>query len=170
MLSRLLAVVLALTVAVFPHALPAQEKLPVVDFKLILPLMPAPLAGWEAAKPKGNTTRLGPLQITNVEAEYTKGGSKAKVLVIDYAFQREIMKGLAGGWQLTHEDSDGYAKTVTIDGNGGYETWKAASKEFHLILICADRFMVHVEVKGEAPEVGREWMKKIDLKALAALK
>lgn len=168
MLRSLLAA-LALLVAT-PLALPAQEKPAVVDFKRILPLLPTAPAGWEAKKPEGNTLRMGPVQLTNAGAEFTKGGSKVKVQIIDYAAQRDVMKGLSATWEFSNESAEGYAKTVTVDGAKGYETWVSSSKQLNLFVIVAERFWVHIEVQGEAPEAAREWLGKVDLKALAALR
>lgn len=156
--------------ALAPSALPAQDKPTVVDYKSILPLLPSAPSGWTAKKPEGNTLRMGPVQLTNASAEFTKDASKVKISIIDYAVQRDVMKGLSASWQFANESSEGYAKTISVDGFNGYETWVSANKQLNIFLIVAERYWVHVELQGEAPESGREWLGKVNLKALAALK
>ncbi len=142
---------------------------PVVSFKLLLPFLPTALPGWTAEKPEGNTMRMGPMEITTVGAKFAKGTSTASVEIIDYSLQRAVMKGMMLGWQFSNESTDGYQKGVTIDGVSGYETFSEADKETNVFVIAGDRFWVHVEVRGEKPEVARAWLGKIDLKGLAGV-
>jgi hypothetical protein len=143
---------------------------PVVNFKVLLGYLPAAPTGWTADKPEGNTMRLGQLEITTVSEKYAKGESSASIEIIDYSLQREMMKSMAMGWHFSNENAEGYQKSVTIDGAPGYETFTEADKTTDLYLIVGDRYWVHVEMKGEKPEVARAWLAKIDLKSLAAVK
>ncbi|OAI42106.1 hypothetical protein AYO41_01100 [Verrucomicrobia bacterium SCGC AG-212-E04] len=143
---------------------------PVVSFKLLLPFLPAALAGWSAEKPEGNTIRMGAMEITTVSTKFNKGDSTASVEIIDYALQREVMKGLMLGWQFSNESTEGYQKGVKIDGVPAYETFTEADRETNLFLVVGDRYWLHINVRGEQPEVARAWLGKVDLKALADVK
>ncbi len=165
--------IFALLAGLGPVSLPAQDAPPgppVVSFKLLLPFLPAALPGWNGEKPEGNTMRMGPMEITTVSAKFTKGDSTASVEIIDYALQREVMKGMMLGWQFSNESTEGYQKGVTIDGVPGYETYSEADKETNLFVIAGDRYWVHVEVRGEKPEVARAWLGQMNLKGLAAVR
>lgn len=164
-----LAWLMALVVAPV-RAEDAPKAPPVVSFKLLLPLLPTALPGWTAEKPEGNTLRMGPIEMTTVSAKFTKGDSSTNVEIIDYSLQREIMKAMMTGWQYSNESTEGYQKGVTIDGAAGYETFTEADKETNVFVIAGDRYWVHVEVRGEKPEVARAWLSKIDLKSLAGVK
>ena len=168
--SLLILVLLTGSGPVSLHAEDAPPGPPVVGFKLLLSFLPSALPGWNAEKPEGNTMRMGPMEITTVSAKFTKGDSTASVEIIDYALQREVMKGMMLGWQFSNESTEGYQKGVTIDGIPGYETYSEADKETNLFVIAGDRYWVHVEVRGEKPEVARAWLGQMNLKGLAAVR
>jgi hypothetical protein len=174
--ARLLAP-LVLLLAAAPRSLMAQDPPPaappgppVVNFKVLLGFLPAALAGWSADKPEGNTLRLGQLEITTVSDKYSKGDSSANIEIVDYSLQRDMIKNMTMGWQFSNESTEGYQKAVTVGGAPGYETYNEADKTTDLFLIVGERFWVHVEVRGEKPEIARAWLGKIDLRALAAFK
>ncbi len=162
----------ALGVSALLPSLPAEETPapPIVNFRALLSLIPPALPGWTAAKPEGNTTKMGAFELTQVSCEYTKGDSRASLQIMDYALNREMMKGLMLAWQFSNESTDGYQKSITLDGVPGFETWEESSKTTSVFLAVADRYWVHVEVTGEAAGVAREILKKLDLKALGAVK
>ncbi len=143
---------------------------PVVNFKQLLPFLPSDLSGWTAGKPEGNTMRMGAVELTTVSRDYKKGENTSQIQIIDYSLQREIIQGMTAMWQFSNESTDGYQKSFTVDGLKGFETWNESDKKTEVFVMVADRYWVHLEVTGEKPEVAREWLKKIDLKALAALK
>jgi hypothetical protein len=172
----LLLATIVLSLAAAPRALRAQDPPPappgppVVNFRVLLGFLPAALAGWSADKPEGNTMRLGQLEVTTVSDKYSKGGSSANIEIIDYSLQRDMMKSMAMGWQFSNESTEGYQKALTIDGAPGYETFTEADKTTDLFLVVGDRYWVHVEVRGEKPDVARTWLDRIDLKSLSATK
>lgn len=143
---------------------------PIVSFKSLLAFLPAAPEGWTAEKPEGNTVRMGAVEMTVVTAKYAKGESTASIEIIDYAWQRDTMKGLTMGWQLSNESTDGYQRGFSVDGSPGYETFSQADKIGNVFLIAGDRFFVHIEIQGEKAGTAREWLQKIDLKALATTK
>lgn len=169
-LAGLLAASSGLARAQDPPAADPPKGPPIVSFKLLLPFLPAPPTGWTAEKPEGNTIRMGAVEMTVVSGKYANGDNTSSVEIIDYAWQRDMMKGLTMGWQFSNESTDGYQKGINIDGTPGYETFSESDKTTNVFVIAGDRFFVHVEVKGEKSEVARAWLAKIDLKALAEVK
>ncbi len=168
---------LALSLAAAPRPLRAQDPPadappgpPVVNFKVLIGFLPAALAGWTAEKPDGNTALVGPHEITTVSDRYSKGESCANIEIVDYSPQREMMKSMTMGWHFSNENAEGYQRAVTIEGAPGYETFTAADKTTDLFLVVGERYWLHVEVRGEKPEVARAWLARIDLKSLAAVK
>ena len=167
----------ALSLAAPPRPLRAQDPPadsppgpPVVDSNVLLGYLPQALAGWTAEKPSGNTSQVGSFEVTTVADRYSKGESCTNIEIVDYSLQREMMKSMTMGWHFSNENADGYQKSVTVEGLPGYETFTAADKTTELFLVVGDRFWLHVEVRGEKPEVARAWLDRMDLKSLAAAK
>ena len=152
---------------------PAESRPPAVDFKRLLPLLPAAPAGWALeGKPRGNTLQLGAYGMANVEAEFKKdgGAAEAKVEIFDYALQREALGGMMSGWNFSNESTEGWQKSVKVDGFPGFETWEDEGKKFETFVAVAGRFWVHVQVTGEAADDARRWVKAVDLKRLDGMK
>ena len=143
---------------------------PVVNFKVLLGFLPSALADWTADKPDGNTVQVGQLDITTVHDRYSKGESCVNIEIVDYSLQREMMKSMTMGWHFSNENAEGYQRAVTIEGVPGYETFTEADKTTDLFLVVGERYWLHVEVRGEKPEVARTWLARIDLKSLADAK
>ncbi|MFL6539885.1 MAG: hypothetical protein ACJ8HU_03910, partial [Chthoniobacterales bacterium] len=81
-MSRLLfaALVCCAALALAQPPPPGEEGTPasksaggdVVDFKLLLPILPEPPDGWKAEEAEGSTDDLGTAQISSVHRDYTK--------------------------------------------------------------------------------------------------
>ncbi len=124
-----------------------------VDYQKLLPVLPEPPLGWTAEKPEGSTEDVGGFRITNVHRDYHKGeGDKAPA------------------WNSNSESSEGYSKSVTIDGNPGFEAFEKETKHATLWLMIANRYFVQVELQNQDPAELQEWVKRVDLKKLAEIK
>src|SRR6266404_9078194 len=103
-----------------------------VDYQKLLPILPEPPAGWTADKPEGSTEDVGGFRITNVHRDYHKGeGDKtptAAISILDSVANPDYVTATSASWNNNSESAEGYSKSVTIDGNPGFEAFEKDSK------------------------------------------
>src|SRR5262249_35544903 len=145
-----------------------------VDYQKLLPILPEPLSGWTADKPEGSTEDVGGFKITNVHRDYRKGeGEKAPsaaISVLDSVTNPDYVSATTEAWKSNSDPSEEYAKPVIIDGNRGFKTFEKDTRHATLWVMIANRYFVQVELQNEEPGQLQEWIKRIDLKKLAAIK
>jgi hypothetical protein len=145
-----------------------------VDYQKLLPILPEPLPGWTADKPEGSTEDVGGFKITNVHRDYRKGqGEKAPsaaVSILDSVSNPDYVSATTEAWKTNSDTSEGYAKSVSIDENPGFETFEKETRHATLWVMVANRYFVQVELQNEEPSELRAWIKGVDLKKLAAIK
>jgi hypothetical protein len=146
----------------------------VVDYQKLLPVLPDALPGWTADKPEGSTEDAGGFRITNVHRDYHKGeGNKAPsaaISILDSAANPDYVSATTAAWNNTSETTEGYGKSVTIDGNPGFEAFEKETKHATLWVMIANRYFLQIELQNQDPKELQEWIKRIDLKKLAAIK
>jgi hypothetical protein len=146
----------------------------VVDFSKLLPILPDAPPGWSADKPEGSTADAGGFRITNVHRDYRKGeGNKvpsAAISILDSAANPDYVAATTAAWNFKSETAEGYSKSVTIDGNPGFEAYEIEGKHSTLWLMIAKRYFLQIELQNQDPKELQEWLKRVDLKKLAAIK
>jgi hypothetical protein len=145
-----------------------------VDYQKLLPILPEPPSGWTADKPEGSTEDVGGFKITNVHRDYHKGeGEKAPsatATIIDLVAVPDQVSATTEAWKNNSESQDGYGKSVTVDGNPGFEAFENEGKHATLWVMIADRYSLQIELQNQDPKELQEWIKRVDLKKLAAIK
>jgi hypothetical protein len=145
-----------------------------VDYQKLLPILPDPPQGWVADKAEGSTEDVGGFRITNVHRDYHKGeGDKAPtaaISILDSVANPDYVSATTAAWNNNSETSEGYGKSVTIDGNPGFEAFEKESKHSTLWVMIANRYFVQIELQAQEPKELQEWVKRVDLKKLAAIK
>ena len=145
-----------------------------IEYQKLLPILPEPLPGWTADKPEGSTEDVGGFKITNVHRDYRKGeGEKAPsaaISILDSVANPDYVSATTEAWKSNSDSSEGYAKSVSIDDNPGFETFEKDTRHATLWVMIANRYFVQVELQNGDPGELREWIKRIDLKKLAAIK
>ena len=145
-----------------------------VDYQKLMPILPEPPADWTADKPEGSTEDVGGFRITNVHRDYHKGeGEKAPsaaISILDSVANPDYVSATTEAWKSNSDTSEGYAKSVNIDGKPGFETFEKDTKHAALWVMIADRYFVQIELQNQDPGELQEWIKRIDLKKLAAIK
>jgi hypothetical protein len=156
------------------QAPPPPDAPDVVDFSKLLPLLPDAPSGWTADKPEGSTTDVGGFKLTNVHRDYKKGeGDKvptASLSILDSAANPEYATATTAAWNYNSDTTEGYSKSITVDGNPGFEAFETDRKHGTLWLMIAKRYFVQDELQGEEPKHLQEWVKRVDLKKLAEVK
>jgi len=145
-----------------------------VDYQKLLPVLPDAPQGWTADKPDGSTEDVGGFRITNVHRDYHKGeGDKAPtaaVSILDSVANPDYVTATTAAWNNNSETSEGYSKSVTIDGNPGFEAFENEGKHATLWVMIAKRYFLQIELQNQDPKELQEWVKRIDLKKLAQVK
>ncbi len=146
----------------------------VVEYKDLLPILPQPPAGWKADEAEGSSDDLGDAQISSVHRDYTKDeigdAPTTSISILDSVASPEYVDATTAGWKLNETTPDGYTKSVTIDGNPGFETFEKDDKHGTLWLLVAKRYFLQIETVGQdAPQL-QDWLKRIDLNKLSAIK
>ncbi|HET9367349.1 MAG TPA: hypothetical protein VFO22_04705 [Candidatus Udaeobacter sp.] len=145
-----------------------------VDYQKLLPILPDAPQGWAADKAEGSTEDVGGFRITNVHRDYHKGeGDKvptAAISILDSVANPDYVNATTAAWNNNNETSEGYGKSVTIDGNPGFEAFEKESKHSTLWVMIANRYFVQIELQDQDPKELQGWVKRVDLKKLAAIK
>jgi hypothetical protein len=145
-----------------------------VDYQKLLPVLPDAPPGWTADKPEGSTEDVGGFRITNVHRDYHKGeganAPTAAISILDSVANPDYVSATTAAWNNTSETSEGYSKSVTIDGNPGFEAFENEGKHATLWVMVANRYFLQIELQNQDPKELQEWVKRVDLKKLAAIK
>jgi len=109
-----------------------------------------------------------------VHRDYHKGeGDKvptAAISILDSVANPDYVNATTAAWNSNNESGEGYGKSVTIDGNPGFEAFEKESKHSTLWVMIANRYFVQIELQDQDPKELQEWVKRVDLKKLAAIK
>ena len=145
-----------------------------VDYQKLLPILPEAPADWIADKAEGSTEDVGGFRITNVHRDYRKGEGQtapsAAISILDSISNPDYVSATTEAWKSNTNSSEGYSKSVNIDGNPGFETFEKDTKHAALWVMIGDRYFVQVELQNQDPAELQEWIKRVDLKKLAAIK
>jgi len=156
------------------QAPPAPDAPEVVDYHKLLPLLPDAPSGWTADEPEGSTSEVGGFTLTNVHRDYKKGNGDnvptAAVSILDSAANPEYASATTAAWNYNSETLEGYSKSITVEGNPGFEAYETERKHGSLWLMVAKRYFVQVELTGQDPKELQQWVKRLDLKKLAEIK
>jgi hypothetical protein len=156
------------------HAADEPAKKEVVNFSQLLPLPPEAPAGWTADKPEGSTVDAGGFKMTNVHRDYHKGDAgdapTVAISIIDAAANQEYIGMTTAAWNFSSESTEGYSKSINVDGQPGFETFENEGKHGTLWLLIGNRFFLEIETHYQDAKELQEWLKRIDLKKLATIK
>lgn len=146
----------------------------VVDYQKLTPILPEAPAGWTADKPEGSTEEVGGFKITNVHRDYRKGegvnAPTASISILDSVANPDYVTATTAAWKQTSDTVEGYSKSVTIDGNPGFEAYENERKHGSLWVMVAKRYFVEIELQKQDAKELQEWLKRVDLKKLAEIK
>ena len=88
--------------------------------------------------------------------DYRKGeGEKAPsaaISILDSVANPDYVSATTEAWKSNSDTSEGYAKSVSIDGNPGFETFEKDTKHATLWVMIANRYFVQIELQNDEPE------------------
>lgn len=130
------------------------------------------VSGWEMRDPRGERMTM-PMPYSQGEARYRKGDSRVDVTIMDTGMAPILVAPwslmLASGYNK--EDSDGYEKATTINGNPAVEKWNSRNKRGELNILLGKRFMITVEGHDLSDIKDLEaFTSALDFNAIGALK
>jgi hypothetical protein len=170
----ILALACALFCALTLLAAEEPQLVEVVDFSKLMPLLPEGPSGWTADKPDGSTVDAGGFKITNVHRDYKKGTADnaptTAISILDSAANPEYVAATTAAWNMSTSTPEGYTKALMIDGMPGFETFENEGKHGTLWLMVAKRYVLQIETQGQDSKDLQDWLKRVDLKKLAAVK
>lgn len=142
-----------------------------VSFRDLQTVMPE-ISGWERNKPTGERM-TSPFSFSQSTVTYTKGDANIELKIMDSGFNQLLFAPftmfMMAGYEK--ETQDGYEKSVTINGNPGWEKWDSGSKNGELSVVVNKRFLVQVEGHGvEDTKALKAVLDQTDLGKLASLK
>ena len=159
------------TLAQAPPPIDAPE---VVHYSKLIPLLPDPPADWSAEEAEGQTNEDAGFRLTTVHRDYKKGEGDtvptASISILDSAANPDYVTATTAAWKITSETAEGYTKSVTIDGNPGFESYEKEQKHAALWVMVAKRYFVEIELQSLEPKELQDWVKRVDLKKLAEVK
>jgi hypothetical protein len=145
-----------------------------VDYQKLLPILPDAPPGWTADKADGSTEDVGGFRITNVHRDYRKGEGNnvpsAAISILDSVANPDYVTATTAAWNSNSETVEGYAKSVTINGNPGFEAFEKENKHATLWVMIANRYFLQIELQNQDPKELQDWVKRVDLKKLAEIK
>ena len=126
-----------------------------VSYQKLIPILPEP-PGWGAEKAEGSSDDVGGFKITNVHRDYPKGegvdAPTASISILDSVANPDYVEATTNGWNQHSETPEGYSKSVTIDGNAGFEAYDKDQKQATLWVMLAKRYFVTVELQQSGAE------------------
>jgi hypothetical protein len=156
------------------HAQEIPSSVEVVDFSKLLPLLPDAPPGWTAEEREGSTDDSGGFKLTTAHRDYKKGEGDnvpiTSISILDSAANPDYVSATTAAWTLNSSTSEGYTKPVTIEGFPGFETFENEGKHGSLWIMVAKRYFLQIEIQGQDAKDLQEWIKRVDLKKLAAVK
>ena len=139
-----------------------------------IPILPEQPSGWTAEKAEGSSDDVGGFKITNVHRDYQKGegadAPRASISILDSVANPDYVEATTNGWKQNSETPEGYARSITIDGNPGFEAYDKDQKQASLWVMLAKRYFVTIELQNQDPKELQDWIKRVDLKKLAEIK
>jgi hypothetical protein len=125
----------------------AQQNTPVdpVSWRELVPFM-IDVSGWEAeGKPEGQSVSMGDFKISQAEREYTAGDRSLNVSLVDGGFVPMVYAGIKMAMNFEVDSSEEYIKKIEVNGFPGVEQYNYESKEAELMILIAERFLLHFE-------------------------
>jgi PGF-CTERM protein len=135
-----------------PAIASAQERTAeAVHFNTLIGFLPRAPSGWDGEEPFGQTFTTGEGTWSMAMESYTKSGNDditADVNIMDSAYQQV---GWWANWQgfYSYESTDGYAKTVTVEGYPAWEVYNKDDNQYVLYVGINDRFLVFIDTNSD---------------------
>ncbi|RZN37217.1 MAG: PGF-CTERM sorting domain-containing protein [Methanophagales archaeon ANME-1-THS] len=141
-----------------------------VHFSKLISFLPDPPSGWRGEEPFGTMQTYEGGSWSTAARSYQKLGGEdltAEVMITDYAL---YATGWLGAWNRFYafESTEGYIKSVTIDGFPAWEVYTRDTNDYSLYVGINDRFLVFITTDSDKNMLDK-LADSIDFKGIAAL-
>lgn len=149
------------------------ENAPAVDpqhFSELIKALPEPPNGWAAADPKGETTSMGNIQISQASRVYTEedGDGRVEVKISDWAFHKMIYMPFILASKISTESTDGYEKGITVGDDPGREEYKTNQQRGSRQILYHKRYHVQTDIRNLPAEAFQDWWERVNVEHLPA--
>lgn len=154
--------------------LEANQDLPpaeTVDFRRLRDLLPASVLGTERSSSEGSRQGVGEFAVATASARYD-GEPGAEVTISDMGGNQAAL-AMGSMWALAtidRETDGGFERTVEIDGEPAFETYRTEARRGEIQTLVAGRFLVQVTATGVEADRLREALQSVDAAALRAMR
>ncbi len=105
-----------------------------------------PFSGWTLSDTSGQMLNM-PVPFSQAEGTYTKGDSRIEVSITDSAMNQVVLAPvtmlMASGFE--RETDTGYERSITLNGNPGWEKWHSDTKSGELTVLVNKRFLLKLD-------------------------
>lgn len=142
-----------------------------VEYTKLIPFLPKAPSGWEATDdPQGFSFTHEEGTWSMAASDYSRAGAEdetATVMITDYA---QYTTGWTGAWRNYYawESTEGYAKTVTVQGYPAWEVHSKDSGDYSLSVAVNDRFLVFMNTNSDKDTLYK-FSDAINYRGIAAL-
>ena len=145
-----------------------------VDARILNALFPPAPAGWTIEQQPAGSTRLDQDNNAWTASSATYAGTANKDTTASVTYQDTVGRkvGFKNIWSTfaNAENSDGYFRSTTVQGNPAWETHSIAGKTYKTWILVNDRFMVQVSMENASQADYDTIIKAINFSGIAALK
>ena len=147
------------------------EEMKAVDplhFSELIKALPEAPSGWTAADPKGSTSSMGGMQISQASRVYTQDGgdSRVEIEIADWAFNRAIYLPFVMAAKFSEESTEGYNKGITVGEDPGRQEYKTAAMRGSRQLLYHKRYHVKIDIHQLPDDAFQQWWERVNVSAL----
>lgn len=141
-----------------------------IHYKDLQKHLPSEILGFISEdEPEGNMFEMNELSYSSASRSYSMGGSYLEITIMDYTNAAAMYQTSTMAWagNMSYEDDEQKASSITVDGVPGWYTYNKVGKEAQLLLGYKDRYLIsitHSETDDE--DTVKEIAKKLNLTSL----
>ncbi|ELR72975.1 hypothetical protein C900_00477 [Fulvivirga imtechensis AK7] len=127
----------------------AQSQNKALHYKELQKHLPTEIMGYASeGDPMGNMFDMNDMSYSSAVREYAKGDSYLTVAIIDYIGASNMYQASTMAWagNMSYEDDEQKASSITVDGMPGWFSYNKIDKEAQLILGYKDRYLITVSL------------------------
>ena len=143
----------------------------VVNWRKLADFAPAELGDYKSSEDlKGETTGIGPMQVTTVTRKYKSGETTVKLTITDTNLAPAIRAPFAMVHMINEDTSEGYHKGIKVSGQPGIAEWVEKSAHSQITMLISERYVVAIEMDKAKVGNAEALAAKLNLDGLSGLK
>lgn len=147
------------------------EQMKPVDplpFNDLIAFLPEPPAGWQAEKPRGESSQMGEWKFSQASRQYSAGDQSMTIEIMDWAYHSGLYAPFFLTAGFSQESTEGYNKGIKIGEDPGREEYQHEAKNGTLSLLVGKRFLLSIKGSGVAAPELRQWLDRVNTAGLRA--